>query len=142
MSASAEVAEAFGLAPKPVAVPAPAAERVRPEPVAVPAVSAGARVSGVLAWLRARAATVRADFAGAWPWRGHPPTFAELVANLVPDRDRVPGRNGFLWVSWAAFNVAMLPVFAVAYPVLWWLAHPARFVLAAMVAAALYIVWI
>lgn len=98
--------------------------------------------SSRLAAALARAAhTAVSDVAGAWPWRGTPPTLAELVAVRVPDRDRVPGRNLALWASWVVFNHVMLPVFAVAYPVLWVLAHPARFVLAAVL-AVLARIWI
>ena len=98
--------------------------------------------SRLRSWLLARSATFRADLAAAWVWFCRPPTLAELWSGVVPDRDRVPARNAALWVAWIGFNVVTLPVFAVAWPALWVLAHPARLVLAAAVAVPLYFVWI
>lgn len=96
----------------------------------------------VRSWLGARAGTVAADVRAAWLWFGRPPTLAELWAGRVPSRDRVPGGNAGLWVAWVGFNHLVLPVFAVAWPLLFVLAHPARLLLAAPPAAALFFVWI
>lgn len=100
------------------------------------------KASRVVSWLVARARTVGADLAAAWPWRGSPPTLAQLWAARVPDRDRVPGRSRALWAGWSVYNHVLLPVFAVAYPSLWWLAHPARLVLTVVLAVPLFFVWI
>lgn len=134
------VADAFP-APAPVAVadPAPA----RPESVAAKAAEVGvSRWTGLAPTVRARLLQAWADLAGAWVWLCRPPTLAELVARRVPDRDAVPGRNVGLWAGWVAYNHALIAVFAVAWPALWVLAHPARVLLAAAVAAPLLLVWI
>lgn len=86
--------------------------------------------------------TVAADVAAAWPWRGTPPALAEMWAGRVPALDEVPGRNRVLWVGWSVYNHAVLPVVAVSYVALWVLAHPARFGLAAAVAAPIIYLWI
>ncbi len=66
---------------------------------------------------------------------------AELWAGRVPDRDRVPGGNAVLWLSWAVYNHLYLGVAAPLYVLFFALAHPARFVLAAAVAAVLFFIW-
>ncbi len=101
-----------------------------------------ARWSRALPWARARTATVVADLRGAWWWRGTPPTMGQLWAARTPARDRVPGSNVALWVGWAVYNHLYLAVAGPLYVLFFALAHPARFVLAAAVAAVLFFVWI
>jgi len=74
--------------------------------------------------------TVRADVAGAWPWRGSAPTLRELWLARIPALDRVPGNNRPLWLGWVVFNHVALVVTAVVAPALWLLHHPARLGLA------------
>ncbi len=142
MTTNEAVLDAFGPAPAPKAilVPAPAVAGPRPSRSA----SAGpraARWSAVTARLVAFTRTAAADLRGAWWWRGVPPTLAQLWAARVPDRGRVPGGNAVLWVSWAAYNHLYLAVSAPLYVLFFALAHPARFVLAAALAAGLFFVW-
>lgn len=140
--AFSEVAEAFGPIPAP-ATPVVEPKRVGPavKPARAAAASGPSVWSRLASWAVARTRTVRADVVGAWAWFCRPPTLAELVAARVPDRDRVPGRNVALWVGWAVYNHLLAAVFALAYPVLFVAAHPARVLLAAVLAVPLFFVW-
>lgn len=92
--------------------------------------------------LRAALATVRDDVAGAWLWRGAPPTLVDLWRNRVPDISEVPGGNRPLHVLWVVYNHLVLIVFPVLAIALWVLQHPARFLLAAAIAGPLIGMWI
>ena len=99
----------------------------------------GSRVAAAVAGF---GRTVAADVAGAWLWRGAPPALADLWRSRVPALDEVPGANRLLWAGWTVYNHVVLAPVAVSYVALWVLAHPARFGLAAVVAAPLISVWI
>lgn len=82
--------------------------------------------------LRRSAATVRADVAGAWPWRGSAPTLLDLWQARIPDIARVPGDNKVLWIGWAVVNHAALIPTAYFSTLLWALQHPCRYPIAAV----------
>lgn len=92
--------------------------------------------------VRRTARVVTSDVAGAWVWRGSPPTLRDLWAERIPDIDRVPAANVALWAGWVVFNhLALLWTAALSIP-LWVLQHPMRTALAALLAAPLVLLWI
>jgi hypothetical protein len=82
------------------------------------------------------------DLAGAWVWRGQPPTLLDLWRRRIPSLDAVPGGNKTLWVGWIAWNHAALMPTAVIATLLWVLQHPARAGLATAVVVPIVLMWI
>lgn len=91
--------------------------------------------------------TAAADLRSAWWLPASMPTLGHAWADRMPDRDRVPGDNGALYVAWVAYNhtvglivpaVALLLVGALT-PLVWTSRHPARMLLAAPIVTALIV---
>lgn len=93
------------------------------------------------------AAVAGADFASAWWTPTSLPTLQTAWAERMPDRGRVPGDNGLLYAGWVVYNhtvalavpAAVLAVVGVLTPLVWVARHPARLVLAALIAAPLVV---
>ncbi len=87
-----------------------------------------------------------ADLRDAWFMPASLPTFKVAWAERIPDRDTVPGSNGFLYWGWVAYNHSFglaVPLLALAVvgtltPILWIFRHPARLLLTAIITTALY----
>lgn len=121
---------------------------VGPLPAGFEGAGARARVRARLAVTQrggkvgALARVVASDVAGAWPWRGAPPTLADLWARRIPDLDDVPGSSQALRIGWAVFNHLALAWTAALLVPAWIGQHPARLALAAIVAAPFIVMWI
>lgn len=113
---------------------------------------ARARVSGTLRDHKAvrvvaeTAATVRAELAGSWLLRHHPPSLADLWAQRTPDKELVPGRcetpaSSLLWAADVAVrHVALLP-YGLLFGYLWLLHRGVTAVPTLLVTAALVGMW-
>jgi hypothetical protein len=88
--------------------------------------------------LRSLADVLWADFTGAWGWRA----LAGLWQHRVPAVEDVPGESRALRAAWVAYNHVALVVVCLLAVVVWVLLHPARFLLAAVIAAPLIAMWI
>jgi len=88
---------------------------------------------------RSALATVRADFASAWAWRGTPPKLADLWRDRIPDTAQVPGSNQVLHAGWVIGNHAAIILTAYVYALAWALQHPARYPFAAVLAAPIVV---
>lgn len=86
--------------------------------------------------------TVLADVRGAWLWDAHGLTLRSLWDQRLPAIERVPAENRALRGAWVAYNHTVLAVIVPALFVLYLLGHPARFLLAAAVAAPVLAIWL
>lgn len=86
------------------------------------------------------------DLRDAWWTPASLPTFQRAWAERMPDRDRVPGGNGLLYAGWVVYNhtfglavpAAVIALVGALTPLVWLARHPARLLLAAVIATALY----
>lgn len=86
-------------------------------------------------------ATAWWDARSSWVWRTPGPTLTDLWAHRKPDRDKVPGHNRALYVAWVTYNHLVLIAAVLLAALFVVLEHPARFLLAAPIVAALIIIW-
>jgi hypothetical protein len=93
-------------------------------------------------WLVNAKTAVVADWRGAWLWDAHGITVRNLWETRVPHLDDVPAANRGLWIAWCVYNhVALLLLVPLLFTA-WMLAHPARLIYAAPIAAPLTLLWL
>jgi hypothetical protein len=133
-------ARARGYRPLSVAGKAPADVPAEPKPWAVPtAPNVLDRLRGVVS---AALATVRADAAGSWPLRNHPPSFADLWADRAPAVEAYPGESEALRavdVGWR--HLALVP-YGLVFGYLWLLHRAVTGVPTVLITLALAGMWI
>lgn len=83
------------------------------------------------------------DAAGAWVWRDSPPPLRQVFTGRTHTPGPLPAGSIPLRRGWVVWNVAVaVPTTAVLYVLAWLLQHPARTLIAGMVAGPLTILWI
>jgi hypothetical protein len=93
----------------------------------------------VIAWFK----TMWVDLRSAWWTPASLPPLRRAWADRKPDRAKVPGDNGVIYGAWLVYSHTIglaVPALAVAVvgiltPAVWVARHPARLVLAAVIAA-------
>lgn len=88
------------------------------------------------------AATVRADAAGSWPLRNHPPSFADLWANRAPAADAYPGESEVLRAVDVVWRHLALVPYGLAFGYLWLLHRAITGVPTVLITLALAGMWI